>query len=112
MTKSAAFALTDSHGGQVCDDDSSSTNASERQRRDLSRGHKTKIKYRRRTIELHPDMEKMLESLQYELRLKNHTEVMQKAIQLLAFVMGEEDGKKKRVYIEKENGNLRELIIL
>ena len=57
-------------------------------------------------------MEKMLESLQIELRLRSQTEVMQKAIQLLGFIMGEEDGVRKRVYIEKENGSLRELLIL
>lgn len=107
MTKSAAFALGGAHAGRVYNRSDAEEPSPEKVK--VNRG---KIKYRRRTIELHPDMDAMLHSMQDDLRLKTQTEVMQKAIQLLSFVLGKEDGRKKRVYIEKENGNLQELIIL
>ena len=112
MPKPAAFSLTDSHRSQPRAGESHSESRPHVGRTSPNSVAKEKVKYRRRTIELHPEMEKMLESLQIELRLRSQTEVMQKAIQLLGFIMGEEDGVRKRVYIEKENGSLRELLIL
>jgi len=73
--------------------------------------HAPKIKYRRRTIELHPDMGRMLDFLQDDLRLRSQTEVMQKAIQLLAFIRGFESEKAKKIYLEDGSENPKELII-
>jgi hypothetical protein len=73
---------------------------------------RTKVEYNRRTIEIHPEIEKMLDKMQYDLRLRSHTEVMQKAIQLMGVVLGIDGSGKKKIYIERSDGKLQELLII
>jgi hypothetical protein len=61
--------------------------------------------YIKRSIEMHPDLIALLDDLQSHHRLRTHTQVIQKAIQLLAVFKG------KKVYIERDNGNLQEVVI-
>ena len=70
-----------------------------------------KQKYIRRTLELHPDVDELLTILQKRLKARSHTEVVQKAIQLLGYVVGKE-GDSKKLYIEKADGTLQEIIIM
>src|SRR5688572_12090024 len=88
MGKAAAFS-SDASAGEVPEVSGTTKGAVGRSAK-KGRG----IKYRRRTIELHPDIEGMLDRMQDELRLRSHTEVMQKAIQLLAVVLGEDGGER------------------
>lgn len=65
----------------------------------------TKPEYIKKTIEMHPELIALLDDLQSHHRLRTHTQVFQKAIQLLAVIKG------RKVYIERDNGNLQEIVI-
>lgn len=70
-----------------------------------------KVKYRRRTFEFHPHIEEVLDELQDQLKLRSHTDVLQKAVQVLAVLTGN-DGERHRVFISKGDGDMQELVIL
>jgi hypothetical protein len=70
-----------------------------------------KPRYRRRTVEFHPDIDEVLNQLQSELKLRNQTDVLQKAIQILAILVGT-DGKRRRIFLSDNDEEVRELLII
>ena len=70
-----------------------------------------KQEYRRHVIELHTDFDDVLEKLRLRLRLRSKTDVMQKAVQLLAVVVGDSDGEKRQIYLSI-NGKTQELVLV
>ena len=67
-------------------------------------------KYKRRTVEFHPDIDEVLTKLQTELKLRNQTDVLQKAVQILAILVGT-DGKRRRIFLSDDDG-IKELLIV
>jgi hypothetical protein len=70
-----------------------------------------KPEYRRHVIELHPDFDDILERLRLLLRLRSKTDVIQKAIQLMAVVVGDGEEEKRQLYLAVD-GKTRELVIV
>jgi hypothetical protein len=71
-----------------------------------------KVKYKRRTIEFHPDIEKALDELQKQLSLRSHTDVVQKAVQVLSILVGDDKENRPQVFIKKKDGKPQEIIIV
>ncbi len=71
-----------------------------------------KLQYKRRTIEFHPEIEEIINMLQEQLRLRSHTDVLQKAVQVLYVLTGNNKTGKRQVFISRDDGNLQELLIL
>jgi hypothetical protein len=112
MRKAAALAWDGSMDSSEAEESSKVEARSKISKQSRTGRRLDKVKYNRRTIEIHPDIEALLDEMQIELRLRTHTEVMQKAIQLLAVVMGAGGCGRKKIFIEKEEGKLQEIIII
>ncbi len=69
-------------------------------------------KYIRKSIELHPDVEDLLDVLQDRMKARSHTEVLQKAIQLLAVAVGREGSEETKIFLSKGGGPVTEIVIL
>jgi hypothetical protein len=66
------------------------------------------VKYVRRSIEMHPDVSDQLERLKGKLRLRSHSDVLQRAVQLLdAIVREQENGL--RIFIESPSGKMEQV---
>jgi predicted AAA+ superfamily ATPase len=85
---------------------------SDRTTRGSTVAQSTKMEYRRRTVEFHPEIDEVIHDLQAELRLRNQTDVIQKAIQVLSILVGEKGEKRPKVFLSTENGKLQQLIIV
>ena len=108
----STLALDNNYQEQNAREDNEMKAMSERSDVTSKKKARNKISYIRRTIELHPELEKMLDNMQAELKVRSHTEVLQKAIQLLAVILGEDGAGRKRIFIENSEGQLQEILII
>jgi hypothetical protein len=66
----------------------------------------------RRSIELHPEADEMLEILKDRLQVGSQTEVLRKAIQLLAIALGGKENVPTELFLSKNNGSLTKIMII
>lgn len=85
------------------------TSPAERNAPHVSRkaGQSSKMQTVRRSIEMHPEVEEMLDVLQEKLPARSHTEVLQKCVRLMAVIMGNREQRRRRVFLS-ESGNMAE----
>jgi len=66
--------------------------------------------YRRRSIDLHPDLFEEMDRIQVQLRLRSHSEVIQKALQFLALIYDREG--QKDVFVAKPGEKPQKVILI
>ena len=65
---------------------------------------------KRLNVVLHPEIDALLEQLVPKLKLTSKTAVLQKAVQVLARIV--DNGVPGKIYLEKPDGSLQEVLII
>ena len=72
---------------------------------------KIKVAPVRINVNIHPEIDTLLEQLAHKLKLSSKTAVLQKAVQLLARIANN-DVPEKKFYVKNADGSLQEIMII